>query len=227
MVLRSYFSLPAVVLLLSSALSAHSFTAPTTSTKTSSTIRSKSSHLFTATKSSQQEPNSSYDVLIIGSGICGLSAAAILSKYGYSVALFESHYAPGGAAHGYSIKRPEGTYKFDTGPSFFSGLNSNYPAKSSNPLRTILDVIDESVECIPYETFGLIFPEGEFVHSNTFGESGGVIDQVSGNKGVDQWKKLMQSMQPLADAVDVRIMSISTCILSMADFSHMSTSKYL
>ena len=215
--LRSYFSLPAVVLLLSYTLSTHSFTAPTTSsTKTLSTIRSKSSsHLFTTTTKSspQQEPNSSYDVLIIGSSIGGLSAAAILSKYGYSVALFESHYAPGGAAHGYSVKRPEGTYKFDTGPSFFSGLNSNYPAKSSNPLRTILDVIDESVECIPYETFGLIFPEGEFVHSSKFGESGGVIDQVSGNKGVDQWNKLMQSMEPLAKAVDVRIMSISTCTL--------------
>ena len=207
LLLRNYISLPAVVLLLTAlSSSTHSFTAPTTYSKTSSTIRSRSSssHLFTTadTKSSQQkEPNSAYDVLIIGSGIGGLSAAAILSKYGYSVALFESHYAPGGAAHGYSIKRPEGTYKFDTGPSFFSGLNSNYPAKSSNPLRTILDVIDESVECIPYETFGLIFPEGEFVHSSKFGASGGVIDQVSGNKGVDQWKKLMKSMQPLEAAV--------------------------
>ncbi|KAL7493994.1 hypothetical protein ACHAWT_002834 [Skeletonema menzelii] len=197
--LLSNYLLPTVVLLLS-ALSAHSFTTPSSSSTTTTTIRSRSSHLFT-TANEQQKPNSAYDVLIIGSGIGGLSAAAILSKYGYSVALFESHYAPGGAAHGYSIQRPEGQFKFDTGPSFFSGLNSNYPAKSSNPLRTILDVIDEKVECIPYETFGLIFPEGEFVHSSKFGDCGGVIDQVSGNQGVDQWKKLMESMEPLAQAV--------------------------
>ena len=98
-----------------------------------------------------------------------MSAAALLAHYGYSVAVFESHYAPGGAAHGYSVQTKEGTFHFDTGPSFFSGLNSNYPAKSSNPLRTILDVIDEQVECIPYTTFGLKFPNGDFVHSPEFG----------------------------------------------------------
>eukprot|EP00571_Detonula_confervacea_P006836 CAMPEP_0172316848 /NCGR_PEP_ID=MMETSP1058-20130122/29742_1 /TAXON_ID=83371 /ORGANISM="Detonula confervacea, Strain CCMP 353" /LENGTH=598 /DNA_ID=CAMNT_0013031271 /DNA_START=43 /DNA_END=1835 /DNA_ORIENTATION=+ len=150
----------------------------------------------------------SYDVLIVGSGIGGLSAAALLSHYGYSVAVLESHYAPGGAAHGYSVYNKDvnngegGTFTFDTGPSFFSGLNSDYPAKASNPLRTILDIIGESVECKPYTTFGLKFPEGDFVHSPKFGSPQGVIDQVSGNSGVIQWQELMKSMVPLAKAVD-------------------------
>jgi phytoene dehydrogenase-like protein len=123
------------------------------------------------------------------------------------VAIFESHYAPGGAAHGFSIKHSAGTFHFDTGPSFFSGLNSNYPAKSSNPLRSILDIIGETVECVPYTTFGLIFPEGEFVHSPNFGSNGGVIDKVSGISGVSQWSKLMDSMKPLAAAVDAMPMA--------------------
>ena len=133
-------------------------------------------------------------------GIGGLSAAALLAHYGYSVAVFESHYAPGGAAHGYSVQTKEGKFHFDTGPSFFSGLNSNYPAKSSNPLRTILDVIDEQVECIPYTTFGLKFPNGDFVHSPKFGTE--VVGAVSGNSGVSQWSSLMRNMEPLARAVD-------------------------
>ena len=167
------------------------------------------------TSTTDDDIKSEYDVLIIGSGIGGLSAGALLSHYGYSVAIFESHYAPGGAAHGYSATKPNlknsdssddgesgGTFTFDTGPSFFSGLNSNYPAKSSNPLRCILDIINESVPCIPYTTFGLLFPEGEFIHSSNFGKSGNVIDTISGMEGMKQWKSLMDSMEPLAKAVD-------------------------
>jgi ribulose 1,5-bisphosphate synthetase/thiazole synthase len=34
------------------------------------------------------------DYVVIGSGIGGLSAAALLSYYGYSVVVLESHYLP-------------------------------------------------------------------------------------------------------------------------------------
>jgi|EP00970_Alexandrium_tamarense_P009881 phytoene dehydrogenase-like protein len=148
-------------------------------------------------------PHSEYDAIIVGSGIGGLSAAALLSHYGYSVAVFEAHSTPGGAAHGYTVNAKDvGPLTFDTGPSFFSGLNSNYPAKSSNPLRSILDIIDEKVECIPYTTFGLMFPEGVFVHSSNFGKEGSTVEAVSGSNGVQEWASLMKSMDPLAQAVD-------------------------
>ena len=96
----------------------------------------------------QQSPSDSYDVIVVGSGIGGLSCAAMLAKYSYSVAVFESHNTPGGAAHGFSMRVPTvGDFVCDTGPSFFSGPNPFLPAKASNPLRTILDAIDEQVEC--------------------------------------------------------------------------------
>lgn len=150
-------------------------------------------------------PDDEYDVVVVGSGIGGLSCAAMLALYGYSVAVFESHYAPGGCAHGYEVKAKdgkEGSYKFDTGPSFFSGLNPEIPAKLSNPLRTVLDSIGEQVECIKYETFGLKFPEGDFIHTPGFGEKGGVLDQVSGPGALNEWDRMMKRMLPLAMAVD-------------------------
>lgn len=171
------------------------------------TYHNKNTHIKTSSSSlhvsSSSELQSTYDVIIVGSGIGGLSAAALLSHYGYSVAVLESHYAPGGAAHGFQVnKKDVGSFTFDTGPSFFSGLNSNYPAKSSNPLRSILDIVDEKVDCMPYTTFGLKFPDGDFIHSPSFGLKNGVIDKVSGSNGVQQWNELMKSMEPLAKAVD-------------------------
>lgn len=160
------------------------------------------SHLH-ITSSTPSKASNEYDVVIIGSGIGGLCAAAICNLYGYSTAIFESHYAPGGAAHGFSAKAKNipGTFYFDTGPSFFSGLNPEIDAKASNPLRTVLDAIGEEVECYKYTSFGLKFPEGDFVHTPEFGKVNGVLDRVSGAAAVNQWGELMERMKPLEVAV--------------------------
>ena len=60
------------------------------------------------------------DVVIVGAGIGGLSCAALLGKYGVSVAVAEAHTVAGGAAHGFH----RGGYEFDSGPSYFLGLTS-------------------------------------------------------------------------------------------------------
>ncbi|GAX21974.1 hypothetical protein FisN_25Hh226 [Fistulifera solaris] len=143
------------------------------------------------------QPNDSYDVVVVGSGIGGLCCAAMLALYGSKVAVFESHTHPGGAAHGFSIEKDGLKFQFDTGPSFFSGLNPDSPPKSSNPLRTVLDAIDERVECIPYTSFGLMFPEGEFVHTPEFDRN--VLSQFGNAQA--EWKSLMKLMEPLAATV--------------------------
>lgn len=91
-----------------------------------------------------------YDVVIVGSGFGGLCCAAITTSLGFKTLVLESHYAPGGVAHGFEVKNKAGTFHFDTGPSFFCGLSQE---QSLNPLKMCLDAVGEKVECVPYDYF--------------------------------------------------------------------------
>lgn len=63
------------------------------------------------------------DVVIVGAGIGGLSAGGILNTlYGKKVAVFESHYLPGGCAHAFDRKASNGSvFTFDSGPTILLG----------------------------------------------------------------------------------------------------------
>ena len=102
------------------------------------------------------------EVIIIGSGIGGLTAGALLARYGKKVLVCESHTIPGGAAHSFSRRG----FHFDSGPSFYCGLGNEHP--SLNPLKQVLDIVGESLEVVPYDPLGHYhFPEGTFpVYSN-------------------------------------------------------------
>jgi phytoene dehydrogenase-like protein len=45
--------------------------------------------------------NAEVDMVVIGSGIAGLSCAALLARYGFTVTICESHTIVGGAAHSF------------------------------------------------------------------------------------------------------------------------------
>jgi phytoene dehydrogenase-like protein len=135
------------------------------------------------------------DVVVIGSGIGGLCCAALLAKYGYRVMVCESHAIAGGAAH--SFERDG--YKFDSGPSLYSGLSSS---PTNNPLRQVLDVIEEDLEWANYNVWGCRLPEGDFnayVGADHFCE---VLREFRGESAIAQWRKLQTEMKPLADAVN-------------------------
>jgi carotene isomerase len=101
--------------------------------------------------------NEPIDVVIIGSGIGGLTAGALLAVYGRRVLILESHFIPGGAAHSFARRG----FHFDSGPSFYSGLGTGH--QSFNPLKQVLDVLGESLEVIPYNPIGHYhFPDVTF-----------------------------------------------------------------
>lgn len=133
------------------------------------------------------------DVIVIGSGIGGLSCAALLARYGFDVTVCESHSIPGGAAHAFE----RNGFKFDSGPSLYSGLSYS---PSANPLRQLLDAIGEKLPCVTYDTWGCCLPEGDFdtcVGAEQFCE---VLKRFRGNEAVAEWRNLQRVMQPLASA---------------------------
>jgi phytoene dehydrogenase-like protein len=137
--------------------------------------------------------NSETEIIIIGSGIGGLSCAAMLAHYGLDVTVCESHNLPGGAAH--SFER-EG-FIFDSGPSLYSGMSYS---PSPNPLKQVLDAIDEPLPCVTYDTWGCCLSEGDFNTSVGADQFCDILQQLRGETAVKEWRTLQQVMKPLASA---------------------------
>lgn len=73
-----------------------------------------------ATKKQLHELDGNMDIAIVGSGIGGLVSAAILSRFGYKVVVFEQHYTAGGSTHMYTPHGDSSTaskndFEFDVG----------------------------------------------------------------------------------------------------------------
>jgi NAD(P)-binding Rossmann-like domain len=97
-----------------------------------------------------------YDVIVIGSGMGGLSCGAISAKYGDKVLVLESHIKCGGSAHTFSRMHKGEKYSFEVGPSIFEGLDR----PSLNPLRMIFDLLDEKMPVKTYTGLGYWTPTG-------------------------------------------------------------------
>lgn len=133
------------------------------------------------------------DVVVVGSGIGGLCCAALLVRYGFEVVVCESHNIPGGAAHAFERQG----FHFDSGPSLYSGLSYS---PSANPLRQVLDAIEEDVSWLTYDAWGCFLPEGYFraaVGAEAFNQ---VLEQWRGPDAVAEWQQLQRVMEPLKAA---------------------------
>ena len=64
--------------------------------------------------------NGPYDALVIGSGIGGLTTAALLSELGWRVAVLEQHYTAGGATHSYD----RNGYEWDVGVHYIGDMGT-------------------------------------------------------------------------------------------------------
>jgi 2-polyprenyl-6-methoxyphenol hydroxylase-like FAD-dependent oxidoreductase len=73
-----------------------------------------------------------YDVVVVGSGIGGLTAGALLAKQGLEVLVVEQHYLPGGAC---TILRRDGV-TFDAAVGMLFGFGRSRKRSTSSPTRT-------------------------------------------------------------------------------------------
>lgn len=88
----------------------------------------------TGTRFRKKKAADHYDVIVIGSGIGGLTNAALLSKLGKKVCVLEQHYTAGGYTHAYER---EG-YEWDVGVHYIGEVHRPY-----STLRRIFDVISD------------------------------------------------------------------------------------
>lgn len=133
------------------------------------------------------------DLIVIGSGLGGLCAAAIASRHGLEVQVLEAHSQPGGAAHGFR----RGPFHFESGPSLWSGLG-RWP--SANPLAQVLRAVGESVPVARYSEWGLLLPEGNLrvgVGLDPFLE---VLRSLRGPAVAAEWQDFLVAMAPLCCA---------------------------
>ena len=97
-----------------------------------------------------------YDVIVIGSGMGGLTCGALSAKYGDKALVLESHIKVGGSAHTFSRIHNGEKYSFEVGPSIFEGLDR----PSLNPLRMIFDILGEKMPVETYTGLGYWTPTG-------------------------------------------------------------------
>jgi prolycopene isomerase len=87
---------------------------------------------------------SSYDAIIIGAGIGGLTTAALLQHRGLKTLTLEQHTVPGGSA---SLFRKKG-YTFDAGASMFYGFGTNEKGGMLNLHRRIFNLLGVEVKTV-------------------------------------------------------------------------------
>jgi phytoene dehydrogenase-like protein len=159
------------------------------------------------------------DVVVIGSGIGGLSCAALLAASGVNVHLLESHYELGGCAHEFlytdatdtapgkvipSDRLPaseaRNVYRFEAGPSLYSGLSS---PRSPNPLKHVFQMIGEQPEWVTYDVWTGYFPEAPKGFRQSIGAAAfeQTLKTYGGPTALDDWRKLAAALRPLTDGV--------------------------
>ncbi len=88
-----------------------------------------------------------YDVIVIGSGIGGLTTASLLAARGKDVLVLEQHYLPGGSAQTFPYKQ----YRFDVGPKLFFGMDASRGNMRYH--QQVFDELDEYPDLSHYESY--------------------------------------------------------------------------
>ena len=160
--------------------------------------------------SAEADLRGEYDVAVVGAGIGGLCAAAVLTQvYGKRVAVCEAHYLPGGCAHAFDRCDSSGrSYTFDSGPTIVLGCS----APPYNPLRQVLNAVGagDAVEWIRYDGWGMLVPPAEAPDQPTPGAwklqlgtgnfQQGPLSAFGGAGAVEEFEALREACSPLVSA---------------------------
>ena len=137
-------------------------------------------------------------MIVIGSGIGGLSAASLLATHGLDTLVCESHSVIGGAAHSFSRKG----YHFESGPSLYSGMRSKGPG--ANPLSLVLAAIGEgnTLDIAEYDVWNVYLPEVPEGFPARVGPDGfdELLEKCGGPKVLQEWRNLQRTVEPLSKA---------------------------
>jgi hypothetical protein len=127
------------------------------------------------TMASQSVKNKVYDVVVIGSGVSGLTCACILGKLGKKVLVLEQHDRPGGCLHTFN----EGGFQFSSGNHYLG----EFDEVSKKLIRTCgSEVISSKNKSGTIETF--------------------IIDGKKVSYTADTWSKLFGSKRTIIKAAD-------------------------
>lgn len=98
-----------------------------------------------------------YDVIVVGAGLGGMTAACLLAKKGLSVLLIEQQDKPGGSCTSFRRKG----ITFDVGTAMLYGFGD----RGFKPFRFLINEIEEPVDVIAHQTLARMTFEG---HPITF-----------------------------------------------------------
>lgn len=94
-----------------------------------------------------------YDVVVVGSGIGGLTTAALLAKKGINVLVIEQHYLPGGCCTAF---RRQG-WTFDAA----AGMLFGWGEKGLSPHRFVMNELEEEIDVIPHNNLYRMYIAGK------------------------------------------------------------------
>jgi prolycopene isomerase len=93
-----------------------------------------------------------YDVIVVGAGLGGMTAASLLANRGLSVLMVEQQNKPGGACT--SFKRED--HVFDVGAAMLYGFGE----KGFRPFRFVLNELEEPIDVVAHKTLARMTFEG-------------------------------------------------------------------